>query len=745
MLKYVFAFLTCFSIFFTVAQSQEKSVARLWNEVLLEAIRNDFARPTVHARNLFHTSVVMYDAWAAYDSVAQTYFLGKETHDFPVPFNGVDAPLNPLTLKRNREEAISYAAYRLLTHRFENSPGASHSLFLMDSLFAALGYDKEKTSWNYASGDPAALGNYIAAYMINFGQQDGSNELNDYENRFYEPVNPALDLSVSGNPDLIDPNRWQPLKFDTFVDQSGNLILGGQPDFLSPEWGMIAPFSLKTTDLEKHIRDSNEYWLYHDPGPPPFIDTLNGQGGTAFYQWGFELVSVWTGHLDPADTTMWDISPNSIGNIPFENLPDNFSEYPDFYKLEEGGDISQGYELNPITGEPYDQQWKKRGDYTRVLAEFWADGPDSETPPGHWYTILNEVMDYPQFEHKFKGEGEVLNVLEYDVKAYFTLGGAMHDVAIVSWGLKGWYDYIRPISAIRFMAKMGQSSDSTLPNYHPAGLKLIPGFVELIDSVDALAGTSFQNVGKVKVKSWRGHEFILNAETDIAGVDWILPRKWWPYQRPSFVTPPFAGYVSGHSTYSRAAAEVMTMLTGSEYFPGGIGRFIAPKNDFLAFEKGPSDTVVLEWAKYYDASDQCSLSRIWGGIHPPADDIPGRKLGRVIGIEAFEKAEQLFLRDTADTTTGVDALADLNAFKVSCYPNPNATGMVNVRVNGKVSSPMTIRIFNAMGSELRNEQWVVQANKGSLHAIDLSMFSKGLYHLRFETANQNTSAKVVYR
>ena len=39
-----------------------QSVAREWNEVLLEAIRDDYARPTVHARNLFHTSVVMYDA-----------------------------------------------------------------------------------------------------------------------------------------------------------------------------------------------------------------------------------------------------------------------------------------------------------------------------------------------------------------------------------------------------------------------------------------------------------------------------------------------------------------------------------------------------------------------------------------------------------------------------------------------------------------------------------------------------------
>ena len=51
-------------------------------------------------------------------------------------------------------------------------------------------------------------------------------------------------------------------------------------------------------------------------------------------------------------------------------------------------------------------------------------------------------------------------------------------------------------------------------------------------------------------------------------MDWILAENWMPYQLISFVTPPFAGYVSGHSTYSRSAAEVLTLLTGTPYFPG---------------------------------------------------------------------------------------------------------------------------------------------------------------------------------
>jgi hypothetical protein len=100
--------------------------------------------------------------------------------------------------------------------------------------------------------------------------------------------------------------------------------------------------------------------------------------------------------------------------------------------------------------------------------------------------------------------------------------------------------------------------------------------------------------------------------------------------------------VSGHSTYSRAAAEVLTALTGSEFFPGGMSRFEIPANEFLVFEDGPSIDMTLQWATYRDASDQTSLSRIWGGIHPPADDIPGRIIGEVIGLEAFALAVQYF-------------------------------------------------------------------------------------------------------
>ena len=218
----------------------------------------------------------------------------------------------------------------------------------------------------------------------------------------------------------------------------------------------------------------------------------------------------------------------------------------------------------------------------------------------------------------------------------------MHDAAIEAWGIKGFYDYIRPISAIRMMSDYGQSSDPNIINYHPLGIKLEKGYVEVVNEKDRLAGKRKENIGKIKLRAWKGHDYISNTETDNAGVGWILAENWWPYQRPTFVTPNFAGYISGHSTYSRAAAEVLTLLTGSEYFPGGMGEYIAKKNKFLVFEEGPTRDIKIQWATYRDASNQCSLSRIWGGIHPPVDDLPGRVIGEKIGIKAFDYGKSFF-------------------------------------------------------------------------------------------------------
>lgn len=637
MRKNIFLFLLSVSLMdFSYSYSQKESIARIWNEVILEAIRNDFARPTVHARNLFHLSAGMYDAWAVFDGQSQTYFLGKSNHSFFIPYKKTHYPGNK---EKNMEMAISYFAYRILNHRFEISPGYKKSKLVIDKIFSELGYDPDFKSINYNSGNPAALGNYIAKSIIDYGWQDGSNEKYFYTNLYYEPVNKPLILKNSGVNGINNINRWQPLAFEKFIDQSGNELAGNVPEFLGPEWGNVLPFSLSLKNLKNLVRDGQSFPVYYDPGPPPYFYEANEALNEEFV-WNHSMVSIWSSHLDPDDGIIWDISPGGIGNLNIDDKYYNLDGLQKIYNIN-GGDNSTGHSLNPFTGKKYSENLAPRGDYTRVIAEFWADGPDSETPPGHWFTILNYVSDHEDFENKFEGVYP-MDRLEWDIKSYFILGGAMHDSAIVAWGIKGFYDYVRPITALRYMANLGQSSDPYKPNFHPNGIKLIEGLIELVGSDDALVGTENENLNKIKVYSWRGHKYIENTNTDYAKVGWILAENWWPYQRPTFVTPNFAGYVSGHSTYSRAAAEVLTLITGSEYFPGGLGEFIAKKNKFLVFEEGPSQDIKIQWATYRDASNQCSLSRIWGGIHPPVDDLPGRLIGEKIGINAFNFSKVYF-------------------------------------------------------------------------------------------------------
>jgi hypothetical protein len=615
-------------------EREGQSVARMWNEVLLLAIRNDFARPTIHARNLFHISSAMFDAWSVYKPRAKGFLFGNELAGFACSSTDFDLPIDILP---HQEQAISYAAYRIIQHRFIFSPGSVQIMAAADALMLSLGYNLDDESLDYAQGSAVALGNYIADCYIEFGLQDGANEPKFYANTSYQPVNPPLVLSSSdvGNPSILNLDRWQPLSIEGFVDQAGNRI-DEAPTFLSPEWGQVVPFALSDNDKTVFTRDGFDYQVYHDPGMPPLIDSaLSDQ-----YKWGFSLVSMWSSHLDQNDGVMWDISPKSIGNI--SEFPQSFEEFSEFYKQLEGGDPSTGYGLNPITNQPYAEQIVPRGDYTRVLAEFWADGPESETPPGHWFVILNAVSDHPLLEKRWAGVGDILGPLEWDIKSYFAMGGTMHDSAVAAWGIKGRYDYVRPVSAIRAMADLGQSSDPLLPSYHINGLPLMENYIELVTATDPLANGNPQHIGKIKLYAWKGPDYVIDPLTEQAGVGWILAEQWWPYQRPNFVTPSFAGYVSGHSTYSRAAADLLESITGTAYFPGGMSEFEVVANNFLVFEAGPSVSMTLQWATYQDASDQCSLSRIWGGIHPPTDDIPGRIIGAKIAIDSFELVQSIF-------------------------------------------------------------------------------------------------------
>jgi len=326
-----------------------------------------------------------------------------------------------------------------------------------------------------------------------------------------------------------------------------------------------------------------------------------------------------------------------------------------------------------------------RADYVRVVAQSWSDGPQSETPPGHWNVLANEVVaDHPGLIRKIGGVGKTVNALEWDVKVYLALNGAVHYAAISAWSAKNYYDSSRPISLIRYMAGLGQSSDTGQPSYNPDGLLLEPGLVEVITAADVQPGGKFESlkafcagggpvtnngnpcteidpdtddaecpddgpsfdgycqssVGKIAIRAWLGPP--ADATNTTAGVGWKLAETWMPWFPKTFVTPPFPGYVSGHSTFSRAGAEVMAAITGSPYFPGGLGIFDTVAYQYIKVEDGPTADLQLQWATYFDAADEAGISRRFGGIHPFYDDYPARVMGSEIGQKAWVVAQHYF-------------------------------------------------------------------------------------------------------
>ena len=567
------------------------SVARIWDEQLLALIRQVVPAPTVHARNLFHVSAAMWDAWAAYDPIADGYFV-TEKHEA----DDVTAA---------REAAMSFAAYRILHWRYAEIGDLAEAPGQLADTMASLCYRADFTA---AEGDePAALGNRIAAAVIAAGAEDGSLEQERYVDASYAPRNDPLDVDLTGA-QLRDPSHWQPLSIGEQISQNGIPIPGNIQNYIGPHWGSVIGFALDASGDGPPI----------DPGQAPRF------GDDSFKREAMDNILA-SSQLDPADGVEMDIGPGAFGNNPL------------------GTNDGIGYDTNPATGEPYAPNIVLRADFARALAEFWADGPQSETPPGHWNVVANDVSDSPGFERRIGGEGPEVDRLEWDVKLYFALNGAVHDAAIAAWGVKRAYESARPISVIRYMGGLGQSSDPNGPSYHPDGLPLVDGLVEVVTEGSSAQGERHEhlagNVGELAIRAWRGPP--RDPENETSGVGWILASQWLPYQRPTFVTPAFPGYVSGHSTFSRAAAEVMTEITGSRYFPGGLAEWTVPAGG-LIHEEGPTEDVTLQAASYYDAADQAGLSRIYGGIHPSVDDVNGRRTGSICGLEAWALAATYF-------------------------------------------------------------------------------------------------------
>lgn len=205
----------------------------------------------------------------------------------------------------------------------------------------------------------------------------------------------------------------------------------------------------------------------------------------------------------------------------------------------------------------------------KAIASYWADGPGTFSPPGHWCEIAQFIAEREQYRNTAC------------IKLFFALNNALFDASIACWEAKHYYNSVRPITAIRTIYK---------------GLE---------------------------VQAWGGPG---------KGTQTIKGEQWVPY----IETPPFPEYVSGHSSFSRAAATVLRQFTGSDHF-GGCTTL---KTGSSVSEPGkvPCMEVRLDWPTFTSAAEQAGLSRIYGGIHFSRGNEEGQKLGISIGTNAWEKA-----------------------------------------------------------------------------------------------------------
>lgn len=426
---------------------------------------------------------------------------------------------------------------------------------------------------------PAGVGNLAAEALMQFRRQDGSNASNGYaDTTGHQPVN-------ADSTAITNLEKWTPehVAIDALPGDSSYLR---QQEFLTPHWSEVTPFALETPASARPV------------APEPFLLV---EGAT---------VDLNAATIRLADGSVVPISPAIVGTDANAGAMINQRF------------IDQAERVVAASANLSDEQ--------KLIAEFWEDGGGTSFPPGTWMTFGEFVSARDD------------NTLDEDAMLFFALSNAVFDAGVATWEAKAFYDYARPIRAIRELGKLGLLNGGTI-------------------GTDSLTG----EIGFV-IDAWAGPGL---------GTQTILADHFLTYQTPgSDPSPPFAEYTSGHSSFSAAGAEILQRFTGSDDF----GAEVAFELGQSRFEPGavPASNLSLSWDSFTEAADEAGLSRIYGGIHFDDGDVQGRSLGRTVATQVWDEVQ--------DFATGAEIVSLQFALE---QPSPNlevgfflvedATGLVN--------------------------------------------------------------------
>lgn len=498
------------------------NAAQQWGQEALRLIKltlGTFSPPTV-ARTLSVVSTCMYDASVPYNTYEKSW-------------SAFDIPKRPTQEMndQNLQIAVSYGAYRAITHLFQDFP---QYLIATRSIMVSMGLDPNDMSELLFTAQ--GIGNKACKEVLrlkdvdgwNFnGREDGTKSANigvkytDYTN-YFSKNDAQTTTGITDCAKIRDLNSWQALKVPTAANVT-----------IIQKWAAPIAFNTKmfvhTTLSEIDLQG------------PALLNTNSNQDA-----------------------------------------------------------LEQNTMILNMNGMLSDRQ--------KMIAEFWADGPGTTNPPGHWYGIALDIsIQYTM-------------TLRRTVNLLFALSNANYDAGVLTWTAKRLYDSVRPITAIQCLNS------------------------------------------NVQVKAWRG---------PYKGSGMINGSIWQPYQAPTFVTPGFAEWPSGHSSFSSASATILKNFFGDDDFGlvvtitkgkslfepkilHGHAGYIAgvtdiPNIGYNTTGYSPSTDITFYYQTYDDAANCAAQSRLYGGIHYTRGRDDGARIGRKVGQKVWNEYVDLvgIMRDNS--------------------------------------------------------------------------------------------------